>query len=99
MLCSKDNGSRQERISLELYLKVVFEAIGNVRPIFIVIDKHKISMFAIQKMVDEEKYCWKDELVRTEQIAEILLLCRFHITNAWSENLLTRVPLHLKKKL
>jgi hypothetical protein len=70
MLCSKDTGSRQEGIALELYLKVVFEAIGNVRPTCIVIDKHKTSLLAIQKVVGEDKYCWKDELVGTKQIAE-----------------------------
>jgi hypothetical protein len=53
-------------ITLELCLKVVFEAIGNVRPTDIVINKHKTSLLAIQKVVDEDKYCWKDELVGTK---------------------------------
>ena len=98
MLCSKDTGSRQEGIALELCLKVVFEAIGNVRPTCIVIDKHKTSMLAIQKVVDEDKYCWRNELVGTEQIAGRLILCRFHVMKAWSVNLLIRVLLHLKKR-
>jgi hypothetical protein len=98
MLCSKNTGSIQEKITLELCLNVVFEAIGNVRPTCIVIDKHKTLLLAIQKVVDEDKYCWRDELVGTEQIAGRLLLCRFHVMKAWSENLLTRVSLHLKKR-
>ena len=99
MLCSKDISSRQEIITLEICLNIVFEAIGNIRPTSIVINKHKTSLLAIQKIVDEDKYCWRDELVGTEQIAGRLLLCRFHVMKAWSENLLTRVPLHLKKKV
>ena len=78
-------------------MKVVFEAIGNVKPTCIVIDKHKTSLLAIQKVVDEDKYCWRDELVDTEQIAGKFLLCGFHVMKAWSENLLTCIPLHLKK--
>ena len=66
MLCSKDTSSKQEGITLELCLKVVFEAIGNVRPTCIVIDKHKTSLLAIQKVVDEDKYCWRDELLGTK---------------------------------
>ena len=97
MLCFKDTGSRQKGIALELCLNVVFEAIGNVRPTYIVIDKHKTSLLAFQKVVDEDKYCWRDELVGTEKIAGKLILCRFHVMKVWSENLLTRVPLHLKK--
>ena len=99
MLCSKDISSRQEIITLEICLNIVFEAIGNIRPTSIVINKHKTSLLAIQKIVDEDKYCWRDELVGTEQIAGRLLLCRFHVMKAWSENLLTRVPLHLKKNV
>ena len=97
MLCSKNTGSRQEEITLELSLKVVFEAIGNVRPTYIVIDKHKTSPLAIQKVVDEDKYCWRDELEGIEEIAEKLLLCGFHIMKAWSEYLLTRGPFTSKK--
>ena len=82
MSCSKDTGSRQEGITLELCLKVVFEAIGNVKPTCIVIDKHKTSLLAIQKVVDEDKYCWRDELVGTEQIAGKFFLCRFHVMKA-----------------
>jgi hypothetical protein len=54
-------------------LKFEFEAIGNVRPACIVIDKHKISLLAIQKVVDKDKYCWRDELVGTKQIAGRLI--------------------------
>jgi hypothetical protein len=43
----------------------MFEAIGNVRPTYIVIDKHKTSLLAIQKVVDEDKYCWRNELIGT----------------------------------
>ena len=68
MLCSKNTGSRQEEITLELSLKVVFEAIGNVRPTYIVIDKHNTSLLTIQKVVNKDKYCWRDELVGTKQI-------------------------------
>ena len=86
-----------DKNELKLCLEVVFEAIGNVRPTCIVIDKHKTSPLAIQKVVDEDKYCWRDELEGTEEIAEKLLLCGFHIMKAWSEYLLTRGPFTSKK--
>ena len=77
----------------------MFEAIGIVRPINIVIDKHKISLLAIRKVVDEDKYYLRDELIGTEQVAGKLLLGRFYVMKAWNENLLTRVSFHLKKNV
>ena len=92
MLCSNDVKGGHEGIALEIALTHVFEAIGEVRPSAIVIDKHKTSLNAINKVVDNDAHCWIMKESTKVQIAGRVLLCHFHVMKAWSEHLLTRVP-------
>ena len=99
MLHSIDKKEGHEGIALELALMSVFASLGHVRPSAIVIDKHKTSLNSIRKVVEEDVHCWSTGSDGKVQVAGRVLLCHFHVMKAWSENLLTRVPLLDKEKL
>lgn len=99
MLCSNEIKEGHEGIALELALTHVFAAIGEVRPSAIVIDKHKTSLTAITNVVNQDLHCWIMEGENRVQVAGRVLLCHFHVMKAWSENLLTRVPMADKDRV
>ena len=99
MLCTKDKNEGHEGIAIELALSAVFDSIGEVRPSAIVIDKHKISLNSINKVISNDIHCWRFVNATKIQIAGRIILCHFHVMKAWSENLLTRVPEPDKEKL
>jgi hypothetical protein len=92
MLCSNVPKQGHEGIAIEIALTHVFESLGKIRPSAIVIDKHKTSLNAIQKIVNNDVHCWTYEGGAKVQIGGRVLLCHFHVMKAWSENLLTRIP-------
>ena len=97
MLCTKDNKQGHERIALELVLTYVFALIREIRPTAIVIDKHKTSLNAINKVVEADVHCWIIQSGERIQVARKILLCHFHVMKAWNENLLTRISIHDKQ--
>jgi hypothetical protein len=99
MLYTKDNKQGHEGIALELALTSVFASIGKTRPTTIVIDKHQTSLNAINKVVEVDVHCWSIQGGERVQVARRILLCHFHVMKAWSENLLTRIPMHGKDHL
>jgi hypothetical protein len=99
MLCTKDNKQGHEGIALELALASVFASIGDTRPTAIIIDKHKTSLNAITKVVQADVHCWNIQSGERVQVAGKVLLCHFHVMKAWSENLLTQIPIHDKDRL
>lgn len=99
MLCSKDKKQGHEGIALEITLEHVFAHMGDIRPSAFVIDKSKTSFNAIEKVIANDVSFWKDGKIGGEQIAGKMLLCHFHVMKAWSENLLTRVPIDMKDKV
>ena len=82
MLCSNDVKGGHEGIALEIALTHVFEAIGEVRPSAIVIDKHKTSLNAINKVLENDAHCWIMKESTKVQVAERVLLCHFHVMKA-----------------
>jgi hypothetical protein len=92
MLCSNDMKQGHEGLAIEIALTHVFESLGKIRPSAIVIDKHKTSLNAIQKIVNNDVHCWTYEGGKKLQTGGRVLLCHFHVMKAWSENLLTRIP-------
>ena len=99
MLCTKDKGGGHEGIAIELAFTYVFLNIGDVRPSAVIIDKHLISLNAIRCVVNNDIHCWKNGRVGEDQVAGRVFLCWFHVMKAWSENLLTRVPILDKDKV
>ena len=99
MLCTKDKKQGHQGIALELALIAVFASLGAVRPSAIVIDKDKTSLNSINTVVRSDEHCWSIENGEKVQVAGKVLLCHFHVMKAWSENLLTRVPIPEKNKL
>ena len=82
MLCTKDNKQRHKEIALELTLASVFASIGDTCPTPIVIDKHKTSLNAINKIVQADVHCWSIQSGERVQVAGKILLCYFHIMKA-----------------
>jgi hypothetical protein len=99
MLCTKDKEGGHEGIAIELAITHVFLNIGDVRPSAFIIDKCKTSLNAIQHVVNNDIHCWEHGRLGEEQIAGRIFLCWFHVMKAWSENLLTRVPISEKDKV
>jgi hypothetical protein len=92
MLCSNDVKEGHEGLAIEIALSHVFGSLGEVRPSAIIIDKHKPSLNAIQRVVSNDVHCWTYEEGTKTQVGGQVLLCHFHVMKAWSENLLTKVP-------
>ena len=95
ILCTRDvkqeQGQSHEGITLELALTAAFALIRNIRSSAISIDKHRISLNAINEVVGKDIYCWRVENGQMIQIGENVLLCHFHVMKARNENLLSRV--------
>jgi hypothetical protein len=94
MLRTKDNKQGHKRIALELALVFLFASIGDTCSTTIVVDKHKISLNAINKVVQALVHCWSIQSGERVQVAGKILLCHFHIMKAWSENLFTQILIH-----
>jgi hypothetical protein len=92
MLCSNDMKQGHEGLAIELALTHVFESLGKIKSSAIIIHKHKTILNAIQKIVNNDVYCWTYKGGEKIQTGGRVFLCHFHVMKAWSENLFTQVP-------
>ena len=97
MLCMKNKNKRHEGIAVELALSAVIASIGEARPSAILIDKHKISLNPINKVISNDIYCWRFFNATKVQIIKIIHLYHFHMMKVWSENLLTAFRNRIKR--
>ena len=91
MLYTKDKNEDYEGITIELTLFVVFVSIEEVRPSTIIIDKHKMSLNSINKVISNDIHCWSFVNATKDQIAEKNFFYHFHMIKARSENLLIHI--------
>ena len=75
MLCSKDYQEGHEATTLKLTLWAVFERMGPIRPNAIVIDKNAIELNAFTTVINNDPWCWANNVIGGEQIKCKLLLC------------------------
>ena len=87
----KRQNEGHEGNTIELALSVVFASIIEVRSSAIVIDKHKMSLNSINKVIPNDIYYWIFVNVSKIQIMGRIIFCDFHVMKVSSENLLTRV--------
>ena len=91
MLCSKDYQASHEATTLRITLGAVFERMGPVRPNAIVIDKSTTEFNAFITVINEDPWCWANNITGSEQTKCKLLLCWFHVKKAWMEHLVSHV--------
>ncbi|KAG0572651.1 hypothetical protein KC19_VG113700 [Ceratodon purpureus] len=91
MFCSNDVREGHEGLVIETALSHIFGSLGEVTPFAIIIDKHKPSLNAIQRVVSNDVHYWTYKKGTKTQIGGQVLLCHFHAMKTWSENLLTKV--------
>ena len=91
MLCSSDCGSNHEQIALEITLKIIFKRMESERPNATVIDKSWTKYNAIRNVITEDPCCWQITNGEMKQISCKILLCWFHVKNAWVDDLLPKV--------
>jgi hypothetical protein len=87
MLSNKATKQGHKGIALEMVFISMFASIGETRSIAIIIDKHKTSLNAINKVVEKDAYCWNILSGKRIQVTKRALLCHFHVMKAWKENL------------
>ena len=91
MFCSKDHQSDHEATTLRLTLRAVFERMGHVRPNAIIIDESTTELNVFTIVINEDPWCWANNITGGEQIKCKLLLCWFHVKKAWMEHLVSHV--------
>ena len=82
MLCSKDYQADHEATALRITLRVVFERMGPVRSNAIIIDKSTTEFNAFTTVINEDPWCWANNITGGEQIKCKLLLSWFHVKKA-----------------
>ena len=90
-MCKTKSGSRHEKIALHMALKFMFDKMDNVCPNAIVIDKSWTKYNAIRNVITEDPCCWQITNGEMKQISCKILLCWFHVKNAWVDDLLPKV--------
>ena len=91
MFCSKDYQEGHEATTLRLTLRAVFERMGPIRPNVIVIDKSATELNAFTAVINDDPWCWANNVIGSEQIKCKLLLCWFHVKKAWMKHLVSHV--------
>ena len=99
MLCSKDYQEGHEATTLRLTLRAVFERMGPIRPNAIVIDKSATELNAFTAVINDDPWCWANNVIGGEQIKCKLLLCWFHVKKAWMEHLVSHVTVDKRTQL
>ena len=99
MLCSKDYQAGHEATALRIILRAVFERMGPVRPNAIVIDKSTTEFNAFTTVINEDPWCWANNITGGEQTKCKLLLCWFHVKKAWMEHLVSHVTVDKRTQL
>ena len=99
MFCSKDYQSGHEATTLKLTLQAVFEIMGPVNPNAIVIDKSATKFYVVTTMINNDPWCWANNIIGSEQIKCKLLLCWFHVKNSWMEHLVSHVTVDKRTQL
>ena len=82
IFCSKDYQEGHEATTLRLILWAVFERLGPIRPNAIVIDKSITKLNAFTTVINDDPWCWTNNVIGSEQIKCKLLLCWFHVKKA-----------------
>ena len=98
MLCSKDLQERYEATALKLTLRAVFERMGPIRPNAKLIDKSATDLNVFTTVIDNNPWCWADNVIGGEHIKCKLLLCWFHVKKAWMKHLVSHVTVDKKIK-
>ena len=99
MLCSKDIQAGHEATALRFTLRAVLDRMGPVRPNAIVIDKSIIELNAFTTVINEDPWCWANNITGGEQIKCKLLLCWFYVKKAWMEHLVPHVTADKRTQL
>ena len=68
MLCSKDYQEGHEATTLRLTMWAVFERMGPMRPNAIVIDKSATELNVFTAVINDDLWCWANNVIGGEQI-------------------------------
>lgn len=79
-----------EAVALRLTLKAIFEKIGEIRPIAIVIDKRQFEYNTFKYIIDCDEACQENNETDRIQTKCHILLCWFHIKKTCIEYLIPK---------
>ena len=99
MFCSKDYPKGHEVTTLRLILRAVFERMRPIRSYAIVIDKSATDFNDFTAVINNDLWCWTNNVIGGEQIKYKLLLCWFHVKKAWMEHLVSHVNVDKRTQL
>ena len=72
---------------------------GPIRPNAIVIDKSAIELNALTVVINDDPWCWANNVIDSEKIKCKLLLCWFHVKNAWMKQLVSHITVDKRTQL